>query len=62
MHQDLDNRLTVAYNGFGCMHWTSIDNISLENNEEELSKIACEIRDKIMIQIAHKTNSILRDK
>jgi hypothetical protein len=44
-----DNKLTVAYNGYGGMHWVVIDNIPLDDEEKLLEaayKIQKEIKEK----------------
>ena len=45
-----DNKLTVAYDGHGGMHWSVIDNIPLDNEEKLLEaayKIQKEIKEKL---------------
>ena len=45
-----DSRLTVAYNGYGGMHWAVIDNIPLDEEDrllEAASKLQFEIKERL---------------
>ena len=45
-----DNKLTVVYNGYGGMHWSVIDNISLDEEDrllEAASKLQFEIKERL---------------
>ena len=45
-----DNKLTVAYDGYGGMHWSVIDDIPLDNEEKLLEaayKVQKQVKEKL---------------